>query len=81
MDRVSGWAKARAMLSNAGKIYQPGLYISNRCEYWWSTALPRDSRKIEDVDSSATDHAADATCYALNWEPGRFRAVKVRGMF
>ena len=83
MDRVSGWARMRALLDNAGKPDVPGLYVSSRCEYWWSTVptLPRDARKIEDVDSSAADHAADATRYALNWERNRIRAVPIRGMF
>ena len=83
MDRVSGWARMRALLDSAGKPDVPGLYVSSRCEYWWSTVptLPRDARKIEDVDSSAADHAADATRYALNWERNRIRAVPIRGMF
>ena len=71
MDRVSGWAKMRAMLDNAGKPDVAGLYVSARCEYFWATVptLPRDSRRIEDVDSSAPDHAADAIRYAISWQP------------
>jgi hypothetical protein len=52
----------RDMLSNAGKPDKPGLYISRACSYFWSTVpyLARDQKRIEDVDSSGPDHAADA---------------------
>ena len=55
------------LLSDAGKPDKPGLYISRACEYFWSTVpfLARDSKHIEDVDSSACDHAADACRYGL----------------
>ena len=45
----------------------PALYVSRLCRYWLLTvpSLPRDARRVEDVDSTAIDHAADACRYAL----------------
>lgn len=66
-DRISGWQLMRRMLADAGKPDKPGLYISRSCEYFWSTVpfLARDQRRVEDVDSSGPDHAADAIRYGL----------------
>lgn len=66
-DRVSGWQRMKRFLADAGKPDVPGLYISRRCTYWWATVptLPRDEKRIEDVDSSGPDHAADGTRYSL----------------
>src|SRR5262249_50884062 len=65
--RVAGWARMRTLLAAAGSIDQPGLYISRACGYFWQTVpyLSRDPRRLEDVDSRAPDHAADAARYAL----------------
>lgn len=66
-DRVSGWHVMRRLLADAGKPDVPGLYVSRRCTYWWQTVpfLPRDMRRIEDLDSSAQDHAADGSRYGI----------------
>lgn len=46
---------------------KPGLYVSRACDYFWSTVpyLARDEKRVEDVDSSGPDHAADAVRYGL----------------
>lgn len=64
-DRVSGWQRMKRLLQDAGKPDKPGLYISRQCSYFWATVpyLPRDSKRVEDVDTSGPDHAADATRY------------------
>lgn len=64
-DRISGWAIMRRMLADAGKPDLPGLYISRGCKYFWATVpyLARDEKRVEDVDSSGPDHAADAVRY------------------
>jgi hypothetical protein len=69
-DRISGWQKMRRMLADAGKIDVPGLYVSRACEYFWATTpyLARDQRRVEDVDSSGVDHAADACRYGILYE-------------
>lgn len=64
-DRVAGWNRMRKLLQQAGMPDRPGLYIAARCEYFWATvpSLPRDPKRIEDVDSSGADHGADAARY------------------
>lgn len=64
-DRLTGWNIMRRLLEDAGKPDVPGLYISRACEYFWSTVpyLARDQKRVEDVDSSGPDHAADAVRY------------------
>ena len=64
-DRLSGWQTMRRLLADAGKPDVPGLYVSRGCSYWWQTVptLARDLKRVEDVDSSGPDHAADATRY------------------
>lgn len=64
-DRLTGWNIMRRLLSDAGKPDVPGLYVSRACEYFWATVpyLARDQKRIEDVDSSGPDHAADAVRY------------------
>lgn len=66
-DRKSGWEAMRRMLQDAGKPDVPGLYISRSAEYFWATVpyLGRDPRKPEDLDTRASDHAADAVRYSL----------------
>lgn len=66
-DRISGWQLMRRMLADAGKPDVPGLYVSRGCEYFWATVpyLARDTKRVEDVDSSGPDHAADACRYGL----------------
>jgi hypothetical protein len=66
-DRISGWLKMKRLLSDAGKPDRPGLYVSRSCEYWWATVpyLARDVKRIEDVDTTGPDHAADACRYGI----------------
>jgi hypothetical protein len=80
-DRLGGWQMMRKLLANAGQPDVPGLYISERCSYWLKTVpmLPRDERRLEDVDTKAPDHAADATRYGLVHEPETFTKRKAQG--
>lgn len=66
-DRIPGWQKMARMFADAGKPDVPGLYVSRDCEYFWATVpyLPRDPKRVEDVDSSGPDHGADAIRYGL----------------
>jgi hypothetical protein len=68
----------KRMLADAGKADVPGLYVSRACAYWWDSVptLSRDPKRIEDLDSTGPDHAADACRYGLlaqTWA----RAVRV----
>lgn len=64
-DRMTGWNMMKRMLSHAGDVDRPGLYIARNCKYFWNTVpmLARDPRRIEDLDSNGIDHAADAVRY------------------
>lgn len=66
-DRISGWQVLRRLLADAGKPDMPGLYVSRACEYFWATVptLARDEKRVEDLDSSGPDHAADACRYGI----------------
>lgn len=66
-DRISGFQMMRRLLADAGKPDVPGLYVSRACEYFWATVptLARDQKRVEDLDSSGPDHAADACRYGI----------------
>ena len=70
-DRVHGWQKMRRLLQGTGSVDEPGLYVSNGCTYWWDTVptLPRDPRRVEDVDTRSPDHAGAACRYAVTGRP------------
>lgn len=80
-DRITGWNIMRRMLADAGKPDKPGLYISRSCTYFWETVpyLGRDLKRVEDVDSSGPDHAADAVRYGCLRQRMQMQRVKVVG--
>ena len=57
----------KRLLADAAKPDKPGLYVSRACEYFWATVpyLARDQKRVEDVDSSGPDHAADVCRYGI----------------
>ena len=80
-DRLTGWTTMRRLLADAGKPDVPGLYISRNCEYFWSTVpyLARDQKRVEDVDSSGPDHAADAARYGCLRRDDKIKRVALSG--
>ena len=80
-DRITGWNVMRRVLSDAGKVDVPGLYIARTCEYFWATVpyLGRDQKRVEDVDSSGPDHAADAARYGCVRVRSEVRPIHVKG--
>lgn len=79
--RVTGWQRIREYLSNAGGEL-PGLYIFNTCREWIRTVpgLPRDDKKIDDVDTQAEDHIADETRYRLLHVKKAYKVGKLTGL-
>lgn len=70
-NRRSGWASVREMLTNSfERNGKPGMWVSEKCVGWWATVpiLTRDPLNMEDVDTRAVDHWADATRYAATYE-------------
>lgn len=81
-DRISGWQTMRRLLADAGKPDLPGLYVSRDCRYFWETVpyLARDQKRVEDLDSSGPDHAADAVRYGCLRVNERLLRVQVTGI-
>jgi hypothetical protein len=77
--RTHGWEVMRRLMADAESPERspekPGLYVSRRCLYWWSTVpfLARDKRNPQDIDSRQPDHGADATRYACIWSNTKTR--------
>lgn len=80
-DRLTGWNIMRRLLEDAGKPDVPGLYITRAAEYFWSTVpyLARDQKRVEDVDSSGPDHAADAVRYGCLRRDDSLRRAALSG--
>ena len=69
-SRTNGWELVRGRLA-AGKKHpmeEPGLFVFSTCRQWLRTVptLPRDEKKMDDVDSDAEDHAGDETRYRVS---------------
>lgn len=83
-DRISGWVRLKSMMAAAQEADgdSPSLYISERCRLTLETMplLPRDDVRIEDVDTSANDHAADALRYLVNSPLGGARSSRRVGV-
>lgn len=82
-DRITGWNIMRRLLGDAGKPDRPGLYIARHCEYFWDTVpyLARDQKRIEDMETTGPDHAADAVRYGcLRKEPPRAGMRRISGL-
>ncbi len=71
-SRVQGWQQMRTYLKAAippkgGVRENPGLFSCARCEHYQRTlpVLPRDTKKLDDVDTTSEDHLADEVRYRL----------------
>ena len=69
-DRIPGWQLIKKLLQKKEDPRDPRqtrLYFFSNCEAAIRTvpALPRDKKKVEDIDTHAEDHAADAIRYWL----------------
>lgn len=78
-SRAPGWERIREMLTGSlGHIdtttsvrvrEESGLFVCGRCEQWLRTvpSLPRDDKKLDDVNTDVEDHFGDMTRYRLRW--------------
>lgn len=66
-SRKTGWEAIRKRLKAclAQKMEDPGLFVFNTCRHFIRTVptLPRDPKKLDDVDTKAEDHIGDETRY------------------
>ena len=62
----------QALPNEGGKPREhPGLFVFNTCTQFIRTmpVLPRDEKKMEDVDTKSEDHIGDDTRYRM-WSSG-----------
>jgi len=68
-SRVTGLEKVRERLIASAKrpMEEPGLFVFENCIHFIRTVptLPRDPKKIDDVDTTAEDHIWDETRYRV----------------
>ncbi len=74
-SRSLGWDQLRKLMLATvpvdGLREEPGMFIcGDRCAAWMKTVpvLPRDEKKIDDVDTDACDHSGDMSRYAVRFD-------------
>jgi hypothetical protein len=82
-SRINGWEKMRGMLREAGREQreEPGLFIVETCDQFIRTVpvLPRDQKKIDDVDTEAEDHIGDECRYMVLTRNQQLGIVSIMG--
>lgn len=80
-SRVAGWQAIRDRFKDSARpiIEAPGLIIFDTCRQFWRTVpvLPRDDKRIDDVDTTTEDHIGDLLRYRVMNVP---RDVTVRSL-
>lgn len=80
-SRVAGWEGMRRMLKASCQSPMPeaGMFAFNTCRQFIRTvpALPRDTKKIDDVDTDSEDHVGDETRYAITHQRREVFMVKM----
>lgn len=76
-SREQGWEQMRKLLAGAiperdGTRDSPGLFVCARCDQFIRTfpVLPRDDKKIDDVNTESEDHIADEARYRCREKRG-----------
>lgn len=66
-SRSNGFELVRLALENIVKKEGPGLLVMKNCEAFIETVpgLPRDEKKLDDVDTTAEDHVYDEVRYMV----------------
>lgn len=85
-SREQGWEQMRKRMKASkrppdGYREFPGLFISKECSQWLRCvpSLPRDEKKIDDVNTEAEDHAGDETRYRLRFESRKMKSGRIGG--
>jgi len=66
--RIRRWQLMRNRFINAAKRNgEPGMWIFNTCDQFKRTVpvLPRDQKKLDDIDTDAEDHVGDESGYRV----------------
>lgn len=88
-SRIAGWEQMRTQIRNARPLEpglpreKPGLFVCEGCDQFLRTVLglPRDEKKLDDVDTKTEDHIADETRYRIRSSGARMRSGKVSGTY
>jgi hypothetical protein len=77
-ERSVGWSLMGKLFTQCG-FPAPGLFVSERCEYWWLTVpvLPIHRNRLDDLEGP--DHAADAVRYLAMSALGHIGGTMVGG--
>lgn len=76
-SRAQGWKQMRKLMKNtrpapgARTREYPGMFVTDNCAHFLRTipALPRDEKKMDDIDENTEDHVADEVRYRVRYEP------------
>lgn len=83
-SRKSGWQLIRRMMKASTKypMEESGLFVFDTCRDFIRTVpvLPRDLKKIDDVDTTSEDHVGDETRYALSDKVSKLSSEKLVGI-
>ncbi len=82
--RKVGWEKMRRMLkaSLAEKMEDKGLFVFSTCRHFIRTipSMPRDQRDLDDLDTTAEDHIADACRYRIMQIRNKSQIQRIRSI-
>jgi hypothetical protein len=82
--RKAGWEKLRRLMkaSLKDRMEEAGLFVFSTCRNFIRTvpSLPRDSRDMEDLDTSTEDHIADACRYRIMRVTSRLITQRIRSL-
>lgn len=82
-SRITGARKLTEMLGNAvnNPLEHPCLYVFDNCTHFIRTVptLPRDSKKLDDVNTDAEDHVYDESRYAITYRASVAENTTIEG--
>ena len=82
--RKSGWERMRRLMKASldQNMEEQGLFIFNTCRHFIRTvpSLPRDQRDLDDADTNAEDHAADACRYRIMKTSSTISHTRLKGL-
>lgn len=80
-ERISGWQEMNNLFLGAKTGERPGLWVSDRCVYWWLTVpfLQRDPKRFEDIVTKGPDHAGDGSRYGVLYRTRGAKSGSIEG--
>lgn len=82
--RKSGWERMRRLLKASldENMEEAGMFVFENCRHFIRTVptLPRDNRDLDDADTNAEDHAADACRYRIMKTSSTISHTRLQGL-